>query len=91
MDEISEDYARSLIISGAAGYWACHHKTIPVPHAEQTVIRLNNKLYLLPADKFKVSLNRVIELNDRLKGEFSITCSDEFNSIVMEEINRKRG
>lgn len=77
--EISEAEARSLILSGAAGYWGCHERTVPLEHDQQTVVRLRGKLWLAPASQFRVEFVEMSGVvGGRAKGTFSVECNNKF-------------
>lgn len=91
MIEISEKEARKLIVSGMAGYWSIHYKTIVIEHETQSVVRLRNKLFLLPISEFKISfVGEVGIIAGKLKGAFNIEISNEKLAKMAQEEMEER-
>ena len=78
MTEITESKARSLVVSGEAGYWSLHARTIVLEHDAQSVIRLQNKWFLAPASEFRIKYcGQVGVIGGRMKGGFAIEIENE--------------
>jgi len=88
MIQISEKEARKLVVSGAAGYWSIHNRTILIEHDVQTVVRLRGKWFLAPVVEFKVVfICEAGVLGGRVKGAFSVVCeNEELGKMATEEM-----
>lgn len=91
MIEIPEQEARKLIVSGAAGYWSIHPKTVVLEHEKQTVIRLRGKWFLADSSEFVIKyLGEAGVLAGKVKGAFEISsCNEEINRMAKEEIEQR--
>lgn len=89
LETISEAEARRLILNGTAGYWSIHPRSVPIPNDTRTVIRLQGKLFIVPATALKVSfVGYAGVLAGRHKGAFSIECDNE-EIVKLAEIEMK--
>jgi hypothetical protein len=88
---ISEAEARRLIISGTAGYWSIHPRSVPVPNEHQTILRLQGQLFIVPASRLEVAFAGALgEIGGRQKGAFYIKCSDEeITALAKQEMETK--
>lgn len=90
MHEISEAEARKYLLSGQAGYWSIHKRSVPIEHDKMFVIRLRGKCWLVDAEKddFKVSfVGYAGVLAGREKGAFSVQCgNDEIVAMAQQEM-----
>jgi hypothetical protein len=88
---ISEAEARRLILNGTAGYWSIHPRSVPIPNETQTVIRLQGKLFIVPATDLKVSfVGYAGKLAGRHKGAFAIECdNDEIAKLAQAEMDQR--
>jgi len=91
MVELSEDQARSLIISGAAGYWGLHSKTIVLEHDEQIVVRLRGKWFLALSHEMKVEyVGKAGCWGGKEKGAFMIKIEcPELEKMAKEEMQER--
>jgi hypothetical protein len=88
MVEISESKARSLIVSGQAGYWGLHARVVVIEHEAQCVVRLQQKLYLASSSEIKVKFcGEAGVLAGRMKGAFAIEInSEEIEALARQEL-----
>lgn len=94
MHQISEAEARRYLLSGQAGYWSIHKRSVPIPHDKLFVIRLRGKCWLVDAekDKFKVSyVGYAGVLGGRHKGAFAVQCENEEIERMAKEEMQERG
>lgn len=88
MFEISEQKARSLIVSGSAGYWGIHSKTIVIEHESQTVVRLHQKWFLASFSEIGIKfIGEAGVIGDKMKGAFLVEInSQELENLAKQEL-----
>jgi hypothetical protein len=91
MIEITQEEARRLVVSGEAGYWSIHFKTVVLEHDEKTVIRLQKKWFLATVPEIKISFcGQVGVLAGKTKGAFSVEIeSQEIQDMATKEMSER--
>lgn len=91
MKEINEQQARSLIMSGSAGYWGICGGSVPIEHEELIVVRLRGKFWLCTSDEITVGEPHELGVvNGRAKGCFPIELKDDdLIRMAQDELNER--